>query len=97
MSLKVYPQRHSFLQKDVWKIRQIRCMPVAHFLLFYIVDEQKKQFLFYVSCIVNGILINKYKWNFVINTRIRKALQETYFTQPEVLDTYLPWNHDPRD
>ena len=40
-------------------------MPVAHFLLFYIVDEQKKQFLFYVSCIVNGISINKYKWNFV--------------------------------
>lgn len=65
MSLKVYPQRHSFLQKDVWKIRQIRCMPVAHFLLFYIVDEQEKKFLFCVLCIVNGISINKYKWNFV--------------------------------
>ncbi len=42
MSLEIYPQRYNFLQKDVWKIRQIRCMPVAHFLLFYIVDEQKK-------------------------------------------------------
>lgn len=42
MSLEVYPQRHNFLQKDVWKIRQIRCMPIAHFLLFYIVDEQEK-------------------------------------------------------
>lgn len=42
MCLEVYPQRHNFLQKDVWRIRQIRCMPIAHFLLFYIVDEQEK-------------------------------------------------------